>query len=264
MSPEELQDVPRRRRGDDLPGPAVVAAPVLHRRQPDHRGVPGAPPGLQAAGPGAGGRHARPGRHPQPAPPAGRLPAPVLRRHAPARDDRDGAGQRPEAAHRRRADHRARRDRAGADPRPDRGPAAGLRLGRPVHHPRPGRRRRDRRRRPGHVRRAVRRVRPGRRRSSARRCTRTPGVCWRASRRSPASRPGCIPIPGTPPSLLALPTGCSFHPRCEFAAGCRGDRAATSCPTLVAAHGRHRPRVALPPAATRAGSSRPTILPRLP
>ncbi|WP_117210915.1 ABC transporter ATP-binding protein [Allorhizocola rhizosphaerae] len=24
------------------------------------------------------------------------------------------------------------------------------------------------------------------------------------------------PIPGTPPSLLALPTGCSFHPRCEF------------------------------------------------
>jgi peptide/nickel transport system ATP-binding protein len=25
------------------------------------------------------------------------------------------------------------------------------------------------------------------------------------------------PISGTPPSLLALPTGCSFHPRCEFA-----------------------------------------------
>ncbi|SIR73654.1 ABC transporter ATP-binding protein [Micromonospora avicenniae] len=25
------------------------------------------------------------------------------------------------------------------------------------------------------------------------------------------------PIPGLPPSLLALPTGCSFHPRCEFA-----------------------------------------------
>jgi len=24
------------------------------------------------------------------------------------------------------------------------------------------------------------------------------------------------PIPGLPPSLLALPTGCSFHPRCEF------------------------------------------------
>jgi peptide/nickel transport system ATP-binding protein len=26
------------------------------------------------------------------------------------------------------------------------------------------------------------------------------------------------PISGTPPSLLALPSGCSFHPRCEFAA----------------------------------------------
>ncbi|WP_121161477.1 ABC transporter ATP-binding protein [Micromonospora pisi] len=24
------------------------------------------------------------------------------------------------------------------------------------------------------------------------------------------------PIPGLPPSLLALPTGCAFHPRCEF------------------------------------------------
>jgi peptide/nickel transport system ATP-binding protein len=25
------------------------------------------------------------------------------------------------------------------------------------------------------------------------------------------------PIKGTPPSLLAVPTGCPFHPRCEFA-----------------------------------------------
>src|SRR5215470_12862507 len=24
------------------------------------------------------------------------------------------------------------------------------------------------------------------------------------------------PIPGTPPSLITLPTGCSFHPRCEY------------------------------------------------
>ena len=46
-----------------------------------------------------------------------RLPAPVLGRHAPARDDRDGADQRPRPADRRRADDRARRDDAGADPR---------------------------------------------------------------------------------------------------------------------------------------------------
>jgi peptide/nickel transport system ATP-binding protein len=26
-----------------------------------------------------------------------------------------------------------------------------------------------------------------------------------------------VPIPGRPPSLINLPSGCSFHPRCEFA-----------------------------------------------
>ncbi len=45
--------------------------------------------------------------------------APVLRRYAPARDDRHGALLQPEAAHRRRADHRARRDDPGADSGPD-------------------------------------------------------------------------------------------------------------------------------------------------
>jgi microcin C transport system ATP-binding protein len=43
-------------------------------------------------------------------------PARALRRPAPARDDRDGAGQRAGPADRRRADHRARRDDPGADP----------------------------------------------------------------------------------------------------------------------------------------------------
>ena len=46
------------------------------------------------------------------------LPAPVLGRHAPAGDDRDGARVRAEAPDRRRADDRARRDDPGADPRP--------------------------------------------------------------------------------------------------------------------------------------------------
>ncbi len=49
-----------------------------------------------------------------------RLPAPVQRRDAPARDDRDGAQLRAEPAHRRRADDRARRH----DPGPDPGAAA--------------------------------------------------------------------------------------------------------------------------------------------
>ena len=43
----------------------------------------------------------------------------VLRRHAPARDDRDGARLQSVAADRRRADDRARRHDAGRDPRPD-------------------------------------------------------------------------------------------------------------------------------------------------
>ena len=54
---------------------------------------------------------------PEAAQPPRRLPAPVLRRHAPARDDRHGAVLQPQAAARRRADHRARRDHPGADPR---------------------------------------------------------------------------------------------------------------------------------------------------
>ena len=47
-------------------------------------------------------------------------PFAALGRRAPARDDRDGAGLRPEAADRRRADDRARRDRAGENSRSDR------------------------------------------------------------------------------------------------------------------------------------------------
>ena len=64
------------------------------------------------------GRDARPSRHPGRGGASRPVPARVLGRHAPAGDDRDGAGLPPEAAHRRRADDRTRRDRAGPDPRP--------------------------------------------------------------------------------------------------------------------------------------------------
>ncbi len=67
----------------------------------------------------ARGRDAAPGAHSHARAPRQRLPAPVLRRHAPARDDRHRAGLQAQAADRRRADHRARRD----DPGPDPGPA---------------------------------------------------------------------------------------------------------------------------------------------
>ena len=81
---------------------------------------------------------------PNAAAPRARLSAPVLRRHAPARDDRHGAGLQPEAADRRRADHRARRDHPGADPRAAAGAEGALRHGDHADHPRPGRGRRDR------------------------------------------------------------------------------------------------------------------------
>ncbi len=45
------------------------------------------------------------------------LPAPAVGRHAPARDDRDGAAVPTAAPHRGRADDRARRDHRDADPR---------------------------------------------------------------------------------------------------------------------------------------------------
>ncbi|THV28022.1 ABC transporter ATP-binding protein [Glycomyces paridis] len=38
-------------------------------------------------------------------------------------------------------------------------------------------------------------------------------------------RPALESIPGFPPSLKAMPSGCAFHPRCEFAtAACQGER----------------------------------------
>jgi peptide/nickel transport system ATP-binding protein len=42
-----------------------------------------------------------------------------------------------------------------------------------------------------------------------------------------------IPIPGTPPSLLTPPTGCSFHPRCPHIDKVPGDLCRTTLPELV-------------------------------
>ncbi len=40
-----------------------------------------------------------------------------------------------------------------------------------------------------------------------------------------------VPIPGNPPSLIDLPAGCAFHPRCRYA----GDRSRAEVPQLVPA-----------------------------
>ncbi len=146
---------------DDLPGADDLAQSGAHHRPADRRGA-ARPHGSVAAG-GAHPRHrdARPRAHPVGGVAFRRLSAPHVRRHAPARDDRDGACLRSDAADRRRADHRARRDDPGADPRSAARPAAALRHGDPDHHPRSRRDRRDRRRGGGDVRRQDRRERPG-------------------------------------------------------------------------------------------------------
>jgi peptide/nickel transport system ATP-binding protein len=43
-----------------------------------------------------------------------------------------------------------------------------------------------------------------------------------------------VPIPGTPPSMLNPPTGCSFHPRCTFVDKVPGDLCVTTLPRLEA------------------------------
>nr|WP_255609687.1 ABC transporter ATP-binding protein [Micromonospora sp. PLK6-60] len=43
-----------------------------------------------------------------------------------------------------------------------------------------------------------------------------------------------VPIPGSPPSLINLPAGCAFHPRCRYA-GRNGDRSRTEVPVLAPA-----------------------------
>ena len=74
-----------------LPGADDQPEPRVHRRQPDRRGAPRAPgheprarraPGASSCSTSSASRRRAP---------AERLPAPVLRRHAPAGDDRDGA-----------------------------------------------------------------------------------------------------------------------------------------------------------------------------
>ena len=133
--PSDRHDLPG---GDDQPQPAAEG------RRPDRRGAAHPRHCLRPGGPQGGRAAARPradarvGLAPQ------RLSAVPLRRHAPARDDRDGACVQAEAPDRRRADHGARRHHPGPDPAAHQAAAEGRGHGRAVHHPRHGRRRRSR------------------------------------------------------------------------------------------------------------------------
>jgi peptide/nickel transport system ATP-binding protein len=54
-----------------------------------------------------------------------------------------------------------------------------------------------------------------------------------------------IPIPGTPPSLINVPSGCPFHPRCVYAASL-GGRCVTEVPLLRAVGPGHEAACHLP------------------
>ncbi len=166
----------------------------------------------------AGDRSARAGRDRRSDRARPRVPAPALRRPPAAGDAGDGAGEPSAAAHRRRAHHRARRHDAGADPRAARSSSGATSASRVVlvtHDL--GRGRRPRRPRRGHVRGPHRRGRHGRRRSSPAPGIRTRGRCSRRRRAVGAERGSLVPVPGAPPNPAALPAGCAFHPRCEYA-----------------------------------------------
>ena len=104
------------------------------------------------------------------------LPAPVLRRHAPARRDRARARRRAQADRRRRADHGARRVDPGADHLAAQAAVPRSRRGGDAGHARHGRDRRDLRPRGRDVRRAHRRDRAGARRDPRARRIPTPSA----------------------------------------------------------------------------------------
>ena len=55
------------------------------------------------------------------------------------------------------------------------------------------------------------------------------------------------PIPGSPPSLINVPSGCVFHPRCRFTDRVEGDRCVTEHPDLLPCAPGHEVRCHIPP-----------------
>ena len=162
------------------------------------------------------------------------LPAPVLRRHAPAHHDRDGDRARPRRADRRRAHHRPRRHRPGPDHGAARGAPARAQHGADPDHPRPRRRRRRRGQDRGDVRGPDRRA--GRVDDLyAARPTRTPRACSTRSRAWTRRARSCPRSRACRRTCMRIPPGCAFNPRCPYAQDiCREDRP----PLLEVARGR--------------------------
>ena len=55
------------------------------------------------------------------------------------------------------------------------------------------------------------------------------------------------PIPGNPPSLINVPSGCAFHPRCDYRSEVPGDDCRQVVPELAEARPGHAARCHIPP-----------------
>ena len=179
-------------------------------------------------------------------------PAPVLRRHAPARHDRDGVGAQPGAAAGRRADHRPRRHGAG----PDHGTAGiasgAARNGDRADHARPRAGGQPRRPRHGDVRRPGGRIRRYRRHflpAAPRLHPRSAfqsGPARPAPRRAARAHPRLTSQPDPRAAGLPVPSALRVRdegvPHRRSAAASSRTRPAISRPATTAIRWRRRPR----------------------
>ena len=269
---DEVLDMGARRAGrparpagrHDLPGAGDGLRPGLHHRPPDRRDDP--PPHRQERDRRLEARQgaARAGAHPLAGAAAEGLSARDVGRHAPARHDRAGAVVQSQPAAGRRADHGARRDRADPGPAADPGAAARARSRRDLRHPR--------------YRRGGRGLRPHRR-DVCRQDRRAGGVEQMVDApQHPYSR-GLLAstvhdgmrgqrleaIPGAPPDLAEVPTGCSFAPRCKFVRpDCQAPPACCRAATAISCAACWPPSSCPRPwgEVRRGGSARSSLLPR--
>jgi peptide/nickel transport system ATP-binding protein len=65
------------------------------------------------------------------------------------------------------------------------------------------------------------------------------GLLSSMPRMDQARKERLVPILGTPPSLITLPTGCAFHPRCRFKDRVPGDKCRIDEPELLEAAPNH-------------------------
>ena len=203
--------------------PMTSLNPVLTDRPPDRRGAGAAPRPRRARRRMARAvEMLRLVQHPRARAARRAVSAPAVRRHAPARDDRDGARLRPAAADRRRADHRARRHHPGADPRPDARAQGEDRRRDRADHARPRRGRGDGAARGRDVRRPQGRGGAGRRRCSRGRAIPTRAACsircrGSATRERARRASAWRRFPAWCRRCARRSPGCAFAPRCAYA-----------------------------------------------